>query len=476
MMASEIWYRNPSNYIRELREVGKTNIIFDYGWIVKRHINPVQWASLYLGDTQPYRMLVCGDQGTAEYEQGNTLPVAVYPTWQYGDDESLLETYLAKPIGNDINLCNLEDVPVAENAVFGQEHRVVIMNFPNLNTGPGKQFIKFARELQLEYPDAILHVHGLTTFSVPSRLEFAAFDWDPRTPAGLGNIVMPTGHIVYSDDRKRPYEEWIKLMGMRSAELDEPRMRCIFNIRSSSWAAENFTKDSRIVVDGSRIIDMTSPDNQYALLQNNRIMFKNRVRAKPSDKFICNSCSLATNCKYYREGSVCTVPGSESKELAEYFKTRDTATIMDGLSAIMQINADRLVRGVEAEEDGSPKKEFLDKNVTQIAGQLFDQGVKLAKLIDPSLRNPKVQFNVGGATTNNISLSDPRQFIAAAVKSFIDQGFTLEQITPTMMEHALRGAGAHALGDPEEAPPIHRIIEASPVVMTQAIDLEELPF
>lgn len=438
----EIWWRNPSNYVRELVECNERNMIFDYGWIIRRKINDIQqWAELYFG-VADYRILVCGTQGTAEYKTGYADPVAVYPTWQYGEDENVLEGYMAMNVGDDPELCDDEDIDVLERPVEGQEHRVVVMNYPDLRLSAGKVFLKFCKDLQDEYPDTILHIHGPTGTGGMLRNEFRSFDWEPRNFAATGRIILPTGKELNATKQNLlPYKEWIRVGGFRPVDLKEPRNRCLFNIRSLRWAVEHFTKDLKISF-RPRKVDSTTPDADYDPEEGLRTFFalgkaKYKGQPEPGDRYVCNSCSLAVGCKLYREGSVCTVPKSEPKELASFFRTRDVDSIIDGLAAVVQINSNRLEQGLELEEVNG-----LDPEVTKIAKSISDQGEKLAKLIDPTLRSPKVQVNVGSGSNVAVGISDPRQVVAAAIRELEQQGYRRDQITPQMMEGILRGTGA----------------------------------
>ena len=351
---TELWWRNPSNYVKELLHCNESNIIFDYGWIVRRKITNVQeWAELYYGAAgasgSKYRLLICGTQGTVEFKPGRVDPVAVYPTWQYGEDEAVLESYMANNVGNDKELCDDDETDILERPVLGQEHRVIVMNFPALNLGPGKLFIKFIKDLQDEYPDAILHLHGVSVFAMPCRVGFKSFDWEPRNRAAMGEIELPTGKRVNATKSPlQPHKEWIRLFGFLPIDLMEPRNRCIFNIKSARWAAEHFRKDVKISF-RPKSTDATTPDANYSPEESMNVFTKGRgkIIPLPGDKFVCNSCSLAVTCKFYREGSVCTVPSSEPKELASFFRSRDTTSIIDGVAAVLQINSNRLEKGLQ---------------------------------------------------------------------------------------------------------------------------------
>jgi len=458
-MPAEVWFRSPQHYVKELIECNERNVIFDYGYLHKRKLDPVKWCKLHFGENEAaYRLIVCGEQGSPEYAPGRLFPVAVYPTWQYGEDEGILEEYLQNNVGSDESLTEMEPssgLTVEMIPVAGQEHRVIIMNFPDLNTGPGKMFIKFVHELQVEYPDVIVHLHGATTFSIPVRLGLRAFDFEARIPAAGGAFYMPTGKKVGKNDHREPHKEWLKVLGFKPVDMDVPRNRCMMNIRSASWAAANFSKDLKLVVAPAKV-DTTTPDADYDPETDPKSAhFFKRVTPLPGDKYVCDSCSLSMACKFYREGSVCTLPAAEPKALSSYFKTRDADTIIDGLAQIIEIGADRLIEGREQE-----KIMGLDPEVTKIANTLFGQGTQLAKLVDPTLRNPKVQVNIGnnGGQTA-IQMGDPRQFIAQAIRELETQGFTRDQITSEMIQGVLTGAGARPMVEAAPTQPQPKVIE-----------------
>ena len=90
---TEVWFRNPHNYVRELVEVGYGNIAWDMGMLVSRGIDPVKHAQLYFDSAQvPWRILLVGTQGSVEIDKdhGPGNPIGVYPTWEYGEDFELL--------------------------------------------------------------------------------------------------------------------------------------------------------------------------------------------------------------------------------------------------------------------------------------------------------------------------------------------------------------------------------------------------
>ena len=97
-------------------------------------------------------------------------------------------------------------------------------------------------------------------------------------------------------------------------------------------------------------------------------------------------------------------------------------------------------------------------------GQVFDQGVKLAKLIDPNLNGSKVQVNVSGAAT--VSATSPRQLIAAAVRELEARGVPREKITTEMIQGLLTGMNDESAKN--------RAIEGT-VVQSRVDEIEDMP-
>jgi hypothetical protein len=435
---TEVWFRNPDNYIRELVEVGVGEIAWDRGLLVKKHIDPVKHAMLYFGDSIPYRVLMIGDQGTAELRRGDTLekPTAVYPTWCYGEDLTILEEMLDNPVGKDLVACNDKSLPADERPVWGQEHRVVVSDLPSVTTGPGRQMLRVLKELQEDHPEAILHIHGLYGFRTAFGMGFGAADFEPRTAAQKGKVHLPSGkEEKYEQVQAHPH--WVTVMGFKPVDLKVPRVRCMFNIKSAMWAGEHYDEIFNFKTKAAgTVIDTLSSDADHKTPVNNRSMTKNGVVVRNGDKFHCNTCSLQNDCKHFRDGSVCTLPDAEPKELAAFFKTRDSDQIIDGLGILMQANARRLERTISQEEMFGE----ISSEVTKMLGQVFDQGIKLAKLVDPNLRGgTKVQVNVGPGGHASLSSSNPRQLIAQAVRELENQGIPREEITQDMITGLLQG-------------------------------------
>jgi len=435
---TEAWFRNPHNYIRELVEAGEGNIAWDRGMLQKRRIDPHKHASTYFGQAKTdWRLLLIGEQGTAEYRAGDAVnPVGVYPTWDASNDDlALLDEMMQYPLGDDADACNSPNVKIDERPVSGQEHRVVVTNIPSLSTGPAKAMGRRIKELQEDYPECILHIHGTYSWRFNFGMGFASADVDPRTNAGKGKVTLPSGKEVIAE-KTILTPQWVTLLGMSVVEISkEPRKRCIFNIKSAAWAGEHFMENIAFKSKGYSRVNPDSTNHSPVEVKNG-IYSRPNLPIQPTDKISCNTCTLANSCKYYREGSVCSVPGSEPSSLAKYFGTRDSDTIIDGLSHLTALGARRLEKGIRDEDLYGE----LDPEVTKIANMLFAQGEKLAKLVDPSLRaGPAVQVNVGGAV--GASASTPNQLMGGIIRELESRGVPRAQITPDMIANFMAEMG-----------------------------------
>lgn len=439
---TETWYRNPANYIREIDECGVQNIVWDYGYLYRRKIDVHKYMRMK-ATGKNYRYMVIASEGAEEFatRSGDT-PIAWYPVWTYED-----------------GIDELEKLCADENPV-SKRHLVVVMNILALNTPLGKELLKEIVNMQADYPKCEIMIHGTYAHHTLIRQQFKVITCEPRTIA-TGTILLPTGKKVFMPADLKPYMNWIRLLGYKANELDIPRNRCMFNIKSIEWAAVNYNREDniRFNADPDNVVDYESPREMFEPVVTKTYKTRMNLKSAPGDMYVCNSCSLMFDCKLYREGAVCAVPGSEPKELAAFFKTRDSGTIIDGIAEVAQIQSDRLVQGLEREQ----VLQQLDPEVTKIANSLVATGEKLAKLVDPSLRNPKVAINLNGNGPTQVQIGDPRQYIAAAFREFELAGIPRSKVTPAMVENVLKGMGVTDAYNRDAGNPIHQIIELEPV-------------
>jgi hypothetical protein len=430
---TEVWFRNPHNYVRQLAEIGGPfRIVWDRGMLVKKRIDPIVHAKLYFGLDADVEVLCVGPQGSAHLDYKNDKldnPKAVYPTWEYGENFNILEEMVSSPIGMDTDACS-SDVPLDERPVLGQDHRVVITNLPNAHLAANRPFYRHLSELQEEYPDCNIMPHGSYAFRVMFGMGFGSADAEPRTDAANGKVVLPNGKVL-AYARTTGQMQWVNLLGMSVTDLKLPEKRCIFNIKSAKWAGEHFNETINFKSRGSGgVVDTTSPVTK--LPTTNSFKSDTRVVKQEGDMIACDSCSLSETCKQYREGAVCSVDRSEGSALAKMFQSRDSSKIIDGLGAVLAAQTNRLERGMESEEEFGE----VDPHVTQMMNALFKNGVTLAKLIDPSLTKPMVQINNGAAGA--VAGANPKEMVASVFRELEAQGVRREDITTDMVESMLR--------------------------------------
>lgn len=440
-MGTEVWCRNPFNYIAQVVESGCHRVAWDRGTLVKKKIDPIKHADLYFGQAVDWRVLAIGIQGAAEYRPGDAAdkPSAVYPVWEYGEDMRLLEELIHSPVGEDEDACGDMSAPGDERPVLGQQHMVIITNLPDAKTGPGRSFTVKLKELVEDYPEVKLYLHGSYSYRVMFGSGAYAVDIDPRTPAQKGRVMLPPGRLV-TFEQAGQWPNWVTMCGFKPVELQIPANRCVYNIKSALWAAEHWTSVANFRLSPTASpapVDHTTPDSQYKQNETASQFTTSDSKGKLGDKQVCDSCTLANSCKHYREGSVCTLPHATPKKLADMFGTRDADLIIDGLTELQKITVRRLERGMALEATVGD----VDPEVTKLVGQAFKHGTELAKLNDPNLRGgAKVQVNVGQAGQVGIAQAiNPKELVAGAFKELEARGIPRDKITDEMIQGLLAG-------------------------------------
>lgn len=432
----DLWWRNPGLYIRELVECDERQIIFDTGYLINKRIDARKFLDLHYMGT-PYKYRIMDNAVVREYISEQKNPVAVYPTWEYGDESEALERFLITPPGTDKAKCLNTVIPRDYRPIFGQPNVVYVTDLPDMTTPFGKKFLSQLKTLQSDYPESTIVPHGTFAAFTLLSLNFKALDFEVRQAAANGVIYLPTGkQLKVKHTSLIPYAKWLRLLGFLPVDMNDARKRCLFNIKSMRWAVKNYKDNRNIAMRMSyKDADSTSSDEDFEPAVAGRFITKN-IQVQPGDRYVCNSCSLQYDCKLYREGSVCTLPKSEPGQLAKHFGTRNANDIIDGLGALVQINAGRAALGVEQEEDFG-----LDPNVTKIIDDTFRQGTKLAQLIDPNLRSAKVQVNIGQSAGVINNSPDMSSVVSSAVRELERAGIKREDITPEMIEGVLAKSG-----------------------------------
>ena len=381
-MSTEVWFRDPIYYVNELVECGVGRITWNRGALTKRRIDPIAWASLYFGEAIPVRQILVGSQGSAEIGPGRGLekPLAVYPTWTCGDEPAFLEEMMASNVGDDMAACLDPSLPPDERPVYGQEHRVIVTEIPKANTGQGRAVIRMLKRMQEDYPNCKLMIHGMYSYKFAFGMGFAAADMESRTSAANGKVVLSSGtEMNYKHIQQKAH--WVTAVGMKPSDLEIPRMRCIFNIKTALWAGENFTSlHSPRRTASNKPVDHETPDALF-VPESGRAL-PTSVKVRDGDKSLCDMCSLQLDCSQFRSGEVCSLTDSNTGELARFFGTRDSKHIIDGLGTLMTMQSRRLERAARNEAE----LDEIDPEVTKMVNSLFQQGVTLAKLLDRASR------------------------------------------------------------------------------------------
>ena len=240
--------------------------------------------------------------------------------------------------------------------------------------------------------------------------------YDPVSIAGENEVILPTGMKVEVTSDQWHY--WARKLGFKVRRLRESRKaRVLFNLASIVYASTEMDFNSNLLITGRDRIRIRSP-KEYKDVKDY--------------KHFCDGCPLAAGCAYAMKGAVCTLPESDTGRFARLFGSRDSKDILTGLRMMTQANASRLETAIQAEkEDGE-----ISKLTTQLMGQLFNQGVQLAKLLDPTLRaSPKIQIGINNSAGNSevTVASDPRQFIASALTELKGAGVPVKRITNDML-------------------------------------------
>ena len=215
-------------------------------------------------------------------------------------------------------------------------------DLPLATTGLGRRLFRVLWELQDEYPNAILHAHGLYSYRVMFGLGYASVDIDPRTVAKKGKVYLPNGKdVTYERAAEEPAVG--NTMGFQPHELSIPRNRCMYNIKSAEWAGRHFQENLKFKHKGFAHVNPDDPTQRPA---QNQVIFTKRKPKQAGDLFLCDMCSWKRLGKYFRTGAICAVPDSEPQQLAEFFKTRDFDVIINGLGTLLAAQTRRAERGL----------------------------------------------------------------------------------------------------------------------------------
>lgn len=418
---AEAWFRNPVHHASALIDASALRVVWHRGLLIKRRISPVNHARVHFPTPLPWRVLSVGSQGALEWtpaSRNDHDAVACYPVWHYGEDLDRLEALAA----------GKEDPSPWGDPYFaprpGQERRVVVVGWPVITSHVGRQFMTLLGEMQADHPEAIIHLFEARYFRTAFGYGLGAADLEPAIEARFGRVMLPNGRNPHYGTLKQSQWEWVHLLGFSLADLESAEGRTAYNIASSVWAAEHFQTNAlynnRTDLEPGAIDAIEAPERTA------RRSISRYRKATVGDKVACDYCSLFDGCKLARVGGVCTLPDSETLALTKYFKSRDSDRIIDGLGDLLAKQSER----AEWALDGERSAGEVDPNVTRLLNSIFDGGVKLAKLINPSLVGPKVAVQINN---QSVTAMNPASLMAALVRELEEQGVPREEITPEMV-------------------------------------------
>ena len=384
-------------------------------------------------------------------ERGFSRHAAVWPVWQSTEKLSVLESYLDEPWDKDLDAIrgfygvDSRNGAKPIKAVKGQERRVILSQMPKseLEWGPVSRTLL---EMSARQSNGhIFHFHGQKSIPRSIGLRLPSFDHPVRIDwvEGKPRVLLPNGSTqtierVLNDD---DLEMWIRIVGYTSKMLDlddrEELARAVYdlNLRSLKWAHLNFDRAWDFRRKG-QAVDIESPDAEWEPPATPVKFTKRRAGESNLDRWLCDTCAHSFTCPYSREGSVCILPDSDAKDLAQMFQTRNSAAILEALGSLLSAQTKRMNRALEIEEETGK----LQPEVTKIMNSLFDRGVQMAKLVDPVIAGrttPKLSvnmLNVSGAGQPN---STPQALMAGVMAELESRGVKPEEATPEQVSEIL---------------------------------------
>lgn len=256
----DIFWRNPWNYINELKRCGEFNLAWDRGVAAKWKVDVQQYSKIHMGPSgAKWRAYSIGTWHAQEWDSecANGEVRGVYPTFDCSEDrlEELLD-YIRRPWGHDKSMYNDSELPKSVRPVKGQANRIFITNIPNTGWVEGRRMIKLLEEVQDQYRDQCeIFIHRLYSYSEIFGRNWKSASVDPREDASKGRIILPNGRAVdprgkeLGDPKRgvdRTYLDMhIKPMGFNYPELGDAKKRCMFNIQSARHASIHWETDGR---------------------------------------------------------------------------------------------------------------------------------------------------------------------------------------------------------------------------------------
>jgi len=462
---TELWFRNPLPYMSELKEVmSEFNIVWDIAYLSHWDRDPFIFMCMNFGLIGNWRfMVVYGIERYAEMRDNHNNLVGNYPVWDASmDNPQLLIDYVSNP----------EYLIHGKQIVEEQEHRVIISNLDVKNKH--EQLYEIA-DLQKNFPDVKIHIYNTFSYQAIFGLGFYSGDVHPKDAAGIGKVILPSGkQVKYTEFEDAGH--WIEMLGFSWKDLQTDRsLRIKYNIVSATWAAIHFNELPSFKRKLS-YIPISSAAGLEVILKRTPMMTTG-LAIQEGDKKACDFCTLWKTCRYFREGSVCMMPGSDFESIAKALQTRDAHTIARGIGDLLAVNVERIGEAREAEQGSAElKKKFIESlddeddklKVARVLADGKNSGVidpELTKLIDSTVKQAvalatlykipegkrKVIITLGAGSSAAVTTSgaeshaqltagpaEMRELAAQAVSALEKAGIPREDITEEHVNEWLR--------------------------------------
>lgn len=413
LLETESWIRNPKLCIRECRDMHQELVAWNAGYLYRAGFDVRTFMNLHYGG-QPWRVLIVDYDTATEFTYDEDEEPQTWSTWTFARDQ----------------VAALVDLMEQADEEGG---RVIVREPPELRSRAGWSYTVELANLQAEYPNARMHMHDMSSLRAAFGLGFHSADIEVRVRARKGELLLPNGSHMSYEEAWEKQKAWVRLLGFDGKDIESPRQRCMYNILACRWAGQNFRKNVMFKTRGFGRIDPRRPVPPR--MRSGKHTFKDIPR-ESGDYLICDVCSQAEGCRFFRVGSVCSVPGSEGDSLIKAFQSRDSEQILAGLGELMKIGVERLEEARTIEKGGDDGPE-IHPHVTKMINDLFSQGERLAMLVNPALKHPQASLPPAPPPVSEKELT---RSVLAALEA---RGISRDAITPELIQDigALLGEG-----------------------------------
>ncbi|ANA86074.1 terminase small subunit [Gordonia phage Kvothe] len=436
----DLYFEDPITYYRQMIEAGESNVLFDFGTIRKKKINPWIWMKRHFHG-MPWKCYISGNWCTIQIDYTCEINevLGVYPSWDYEKfNTKELRDYVERPWSQYV-IEGQGDYASKPNP--NQPHRIFVRG---ISAGRSHQEIakrKKMTEIQKACPEVeFFIIPRAYMFGLMFGAGFSACSFSPAfySTQNAGRVILPNGYPVKWDEIP-DFQNAFDHLGYDAEWIQDDRQNAIlFMIESARYAAHHWDDPTGPFHKGPRIAaDYSNPD-MYAEVPSyqNQKHFTAEANSE-TDKILCNACSLWRKCPSYRDGEVCNVTSSDTSKLVKLAQSRNADDVVNMLSSVLGMQAGRLEKRIENEEQDEDGK--LDPQVDKLANSVFKNGTTLAKLLNPALARPLVQVNVGDSNkaVTAVAQSDPRVMAAYVMKEIEKDGVAREDITKEMFQEKM---------------------------------------